>query len=90
MAKKKKTLIKLFEDIVAEAALDAVVLYNVKYEFHDYSSEVETIYVVEREDTQQPVEFHMLKDLEKKLKGLNSRYQVGIIYEEVPDEDLED
>jgi|TARA_R110000824_G_scaffold194014_2_gene376430 hypothetical protein len=86
----KKTLIKLFEDIVAEEALDAAVLYDVKYEFHDYSGEVQTVYVVEREDTPQSVEFYMLKSLEKKLKKLSPRYQVGIIYEEVPDEDLED
>jgi hypothetical protein len=90
LAKKKKTRIKLFEDIVAEAALDAAVLYNVKYEFHDYSSEVQTVYVVEREDTQQSVEFFMLEELEKKLKELDPRYQVGIIYEEVPTEDQED
>ena len=48
------------------------------------------MYVVEREDTPQSVEFYMLKSLEKKLKKLSPRYQVGIIYEEVPDEDLED
>ena len=87
---KKKALIKLFEDIVAASALDAAVLYNVRYEFHDYSGEVQTVYVIECEDTQQSVEFYMLKDLEGKLKELDPRYQVGIIYEDVPVEDRED
>ena len=87
---RKKALIKLFEDIVAEEALDAAVLYNVRYEFHDYSGEVQTVYIVECEDTQQSVEFHMLKGLESKLKQIDPRYQVGIIYEDVPAEHYED
>jgi hypothetical protein len=83
----KKTLIKRFQDIVADEALDAMALYDVKYEFHDYSGEVETVYVSESEGSSTPVEFHMLKKLEGKLKKIDLRYQVGIIHEDLPAED---
>jgi len=83
----KKTLIKRLQDIVADEALDAMALYDVKYEFHDYSGEVETIYVLESEGSSVPVEFHMLKKLEGKLKKIDLRYQVGIIHEDLPAED---
>jgi len=83
----KKTLIKRFQDIVADEALDAMALYDVKYEFHDYSGEVETVYVSESEGSSIPVEFHMLKKLEGKLKKIDLRYQVGIIHEDLPAED---
>ena len=65
-------------------------MYDVKYKFHDYSGEVQTVYVVECEDTANPVEFYMLKNLEKRLKEVGFRYQVGIIHEELPAEDEEE
>ena len=54
----KKTLIKRFQDIVADEALDAMALYDVKYEFHDYSGEVETVYVLESDGSSTPVEHY--------------------------------
>lgn len=83
----KKTLIKRLQDIVADEALDAMALYDVKYEFNDYSAEVGTVYVLESEGSSVPVEFHMLEKLEGKLKKINPRYQVGIIHEDIPAED---
>jgi hypothetical protein len=45
------------------------------------------VYVSESEGSIVPVEFHMLKKLEGKLKKIDLRYQVGIIHEDLPAED---
>ena len=91
MAKKKKALIRQFEEIVEEEATMAMGLHGAEFKFHDYSGDVQTIFVVEAEESMYPVEFFMLKNLEKRLKELGERYQVGIIHEEVlPEEDEEE
>lgn len=90
MAKKKKALIKQFEEIVEEEAAMVAALDGAEFEFHDYSPEVQTVYIIQKEQSLYPVEFSMLKNLEKKLKDLGERYQVGIIHEEIPLEEDEE
>ena len=90
MAKKKKALIRQFEQIVEEEASMVMGLHGAEFKFHDYSGDVQTVFVVELETSIHPVEFYMLENLEKRLKKLGERYQVGIIHEEVPLEEDEE
>ena len=84
MAKKnlKKETLRRAEVLIEDESADAFVLYNVKYVFHDYDSEVQTFYVFESRDSPSPVEYHMLEGLQEKLQELNSNYRVGILYTE--------
>ena len=90
MAKKKKALIRQFEEIVEEEATMVMGLHGAEFKFHDYSGDVQTVFVVEAESSICPVEFFMLESLEKRLKQLGERYQVGIIHEEIPIEEDEE
>jgi len=90
MAKKKKALIRQFEEIVEEEAEMVMGLHGAEFEFHDYSGDVQTVFVIESENSICPVEFFMLESLEKRLKQLGERYQIGIIHEEVPTEEDEE
>ena len=63
MAKKKKALIRQFEEIVEEEAEMVMGLHGAEF---------------------------MLESLEKRLKQLGERYQVGIIHEEIPIEEDEE
>jgi hypothetical protein len=90
MAKKKKALIRQFEEIVEEEAEMVMGLHGAEFGFHDYSGDVQTVFVVESENSICPVEFFMLENLEKRLKQLGERYQIGIIHEEIPTEEDEE
>ncbi len=84
MAKKslKKDILRKVEIIIEDEAADAYVLYNVKYNFHDYDAEVQTFYVFEQADSPNSVEHHMVAALQDKLQEINPRYRVGILYTE--------
>lgn len=92
MAKKKvnKNTIQIIKQMVEQEALLAEGLHAVLYEFNDYSPEVQTVYVRELSESPNPVEFYMLEDLHEKLKKLNPRYRVGILFEDAPDFDEEE
>ena len=92
MAKKKinKSTIQILKQLVEQEALLAEGLHAVLYEFHDYSPEVQTIYVRELSESPNPVEHYMLEDLFKKVKEINPRYRVGILFEDAPDFDEEE
>ena len=53
-----------------------------EYSFHEFDNEVKTVYVFEERSSPNLVEHYMLKDLAERIKELNPRYRVGIIYEE--------
>mgnify|MGYP003987981577 CR=1 FL=1 len=84
MAKKslKKEILRKAEILIEDEAADAYVLYNVKYIFHDYDADVETFYVFEQADSPNSVEHHMMESLQDKLQEIDSRYRVGILFQE--------
>jgi len=77
----KKEDLEAVKKIVEEESIAAFIDYNARYEFHHLCGDLKTIFVYESPDTSTPVEFEMLKDLERRLKELNSRYTVGILYQ---------
>ena len=89
MPKKKlnKDTLHAIKRMVEQEARLAEGLYNVLYEFHEYSAEVQTVYVRELLESPNSVEHHMLEDLFEKVKKLNPRYRVGILFTDVPDFD---
>ena len=82
LKKNKKFELKLIKKIVKEEATDAFIDYNVEFDFLELDKEVQTIYVFENRESQNSVEFYMLENLSKRIKEINPRYQVGIMYEE--------
>ena len=82
LKKNKKFELKLIKKIVKEEAIDAFIDYNVEFDFLELDKEVQTIYVFENRESQNSVEFYMLENLSKRIKEINPRYQVGIMYEE--------
>ncbi len=77
----KKEIENKVKAIIEEESLEAFIDHNVKYEFHHICNEVKTVFIFELPDTEVPVEFSMVKNLENRLKELNSRYSVGIFYQ---------
>ena len=84
MAKKslKREILNQADLLIENEAADAYVLYDVKYVFHDYDADVATFYVFEERDSPNSVEHHMMEGLQEKLQEINSRYRVGILYQE--------
>jgi len=83
MAKKnKKFETEQLKKIVEEAAIDAFISYNVEFDFHGYDRDVRTVYIKEHVSSPNSVEFYMLKEMEERIKEINSRYNVGILYQE--------
>ena len=80
MASKKE--VEAMKKIVAEEALDCYLDNDAEYEFHGFDKEVQTLYIWESRDTQNPVEFAMLKPLERRIAKINPRYRVGILFED--------
>ena len=66
--------------IVEEESLECLVEHDAVFEFKKYNSDIKTIFIRETEDSQRNVEFFMVQNLKRRLKELNSRYVVGIIY----------
>ena len=85
----KKQELKLIKKIVEEESIESFISYNIEYEYSGIDNEVKTVYVFENRTSQNSVEYHMLKKLSKRIKKINSRYQVGIIFEE-KDPDVEE
>ena len=83
MAKKnKKFEIEQLKKIVEEAAAIAFLSYNVEFQFHGYDRDVRTVYIREYDSSPNSVEFYMLEEMEEQIKEINSRYSVGILYQQ--------
>lgn len=85
MGKKNKNFkneLQLMQIITAEEATDCYLTYDVEFTFLHFDKEVQTLYVREDNKSANPVEFFMLNNLEERLREINPRYQVGIIFEE--------
>jgi hypothetical protein len=80
----KKKQLDVIKTVVEEEALECYLEYDAEFNFYEYSKEVQTIFVLESKETNNPVEFHMLKRLEKRLRKINPRYMVGIFFEDAP------
>jgi len=77
-----KQELKLIKKIVEEESIDAFMSYDVEYEFKELDNEVKTVYILENPTSQNTVEYHMLEKLTKRIKKVNPRYRLGIIFEE--------
>jgi hypothetical protein len=80
MASKKE--VELMKKIVTEEALDCYLDNDAEYEYHGFDNEVQTLYVWESRDTENPVEYAMLGPLERRVAKINPRYRVGILFED--------
>ena len=80
MPKKNKKEIDLLKQIAKEESTDCFIDYNVEFDFHHFSKDVQMLFVKEHINSPNPVEFYMLKNLEKRIQKINSRYKVGILY----------
>tara|TARA_Y100000034_G_scaffold44191_1_gene54133 strand:+ start:1347 stop:1667 length:321 start_codon:yes stop_codon:yes gene_type:complete len=78
----KKQELKLIKKIVEEESIDAFISYNAEYEFKEFNNDVKTVYVWENHTSQNSVEYHMLDKLIERIKEINPRYRVGIMFEE--------
>ena len=85
--KKNNSEIQLITKIVLEESTDCFIDYNIEFDFHGFSSDVQTVYVREHRNSANPVEFYMLETLEKRIQKINPRYQVGIMFEEKVEEE---
>ena len=82
MPKKNSPEVNLLKKITKEESIDCFINYNVEFDFHGYDGDVETVYVREHISSPNSVEFYMLENLEKRIREVNHRYQVGILYTE--------
>jgi len=77
----KKEELEKIKTIVEEEALDAFIEHNMKYEFHHLCGDLGTVFIYELPESEVPVEFEMVKNLEKRLKVLSAKHTVGIFYQ---------
>jgi len=89
--KNKKFVLELIKKIVDEESTNAFIDFNVEFEFQKFEKEVQTVYVFENRQSPNTVEFYMLENLLKRIKKINPRYRVGIMFEEkeAQEEDFE-
>jgi hypothetical protein len=80
--KNKKFELELIKKIVDEESINAFVDFNVEFEFRNFDKEVQTVYIFENRQSPNTVEFYMLKDILERIKKINPRYRVGIMFEE--------
>ena len=81
--KKKLTTIDKISKIVDEEVIKSVADQDCYYEFKKYNTDTKMVFVYRSPESTVPVEFSMLKDLEKRLqKEINPRIRMGIIYTE--------
>ena len=80
--KKNNSELQLITKIVQEESTDCFINYNTEFELHGCDRDVQTVYLKEHRDSANPVEFHMLEILEKRIQEINPRYRIGIIFEE--------
>tara|TARA_Y100000114_G_scaffold138819_1_gene142174 strand:+ start:643 stop:912 length:270 start_codon:yes stop_codon:yes gene_type:complete len=88
MAKKKLT--DTLREIVEEEALHVYVNYDAECSYKKYNSDIKTIFVYESPTSNNKLQFYMLNELQSRLKKINERFVVGIIYTAKPDEEDED
>ena len=69
--------------IVDEEALEIIIDYNAEFKFDHFCPKVQIVYVLELPGSQEPVEYHMLKTLASRVAGVNPRYKIGIIFEDL-------
>ena len=69
--------------IVEEEVLEAIINYNVEFEFDHICSHVQIVYVRELRSSPEPAEYHMLENLSKRISEINPRYKIGIIFEDL-------
>ena len=89
--KNKKFELELIKKIVDEESTNAFIDFNVEFEFQNFDKEVQTVYVLENRQSPNTVEFYMLEDILERIKKINPRYRVGIMFEEkeLQEEDFE-
>lgn len=80
--KDRKLEIELIKKIVDDEALNVFLNYNAEFEFRELDKEVKTVYVYELRESPKSVEFYMLDDMLARIKEINPRYAVGILFEE--------
>lgn len=80
--KNKKFELELIKKIVDEESINAFIDFNVEFEFRNFDKEVQTVYVFENRQSPNTVEFYMLENILERIKKINPRYRVGIIFEE--------
>ena len=68
--------------IVEEESLEVLVDYNAEFEFNHFCPQVQIVYVLELPSSQESLEYHMLTNLSKRIAEINSRYKVGIFFED--------
>lgn len=77
----KKELIALIKDIVADEAAEIFVETGIDFKFDHYDSDVKAVVVKELPTSVGPVEYDILKPLEKRLQEINERLLIYILYE---------
>jgi len=82
MKRSLKEELNLIFSIVEEEATDCFVMYDTEYNYCHYDREIQTVYIREHLNSENSVEFHMLKNLVERVKEINPRYHVGIIYQD--------
>tara|TARA_R110000824_G_scaffold27426_10_gene93233 strand:- start:28769 stop:29041 length:273 start_codon:yes stop_codon:yes gene_type:complete len=78
----KKELVEKLKDICADEAAELFVSTGMDYTFDHYDSEVKALVVRELSTSSQPVTYDALAPLEKKIKEINNRLLVYILYEQ--------
>ena len=79
--------------IVEEEVLEVIIDYNAEFEFDHFCPKVQIVYVLELSSSHEPVEYHMLENISRRISEINPRYKIGIIFEDLAmmpvSEDLE-
>jgi len=77
----KKEELEAIKKIVEEESVTAFVDNGAQYEFHHLCGDLGTVFIYELPESEVPVEFEMVKNLEKRLKVLSAKHTVGIFYQ---------
>jgi len=75
---------KLLKRIFKEELFNIQANHNVELELSGFDSDVKTVFVFEKETSNEPVTFEMLRNFESRIQSeLGLKYQVGIMYTDI-------
>ena len=71
------------KELCLQACDEIYMNYDVELAYDHYDHEVDCFYLFQSDDTNNKIEFYMLNNIEQKIKKINKRWRVGILYNDL-------
>ena len=71
------------KELCSQACDEIYMKYDADASYDHYDPEVNCFYLFQSDNTNNKVEFYMLEEVEQKIKKMNKRWRVGILYNDL-------